>query len=410
MTTLSNATFEINGVIDTGDTILNNLNELCSAGGCWLSYDIAQGKWAVVINKTGTSVASFNDTNIIGGINISSTGLTELYNSVEIQFPHKDLNNEKDYISLSIASGSRYPNEQDNILQIQTELLNNPIQAELLASRQLKQSRIDKVIDFRTDFSKLGLKAGDLIDVTNTPYNFTNKVFRIISIQEDDADDGVLSLNIKALEYDADVYSTAGLTYNVRTLQTGITTLNSNSAVKSSNNQSAIIQGQPQIFSFVTGYIKLNDTSSQQTDLAWWGATGVDFDDATLYATGYGITLPYTGRYKITYYLNCAAFFNFTGNNANIPTTVRKRFKIHLRNSAGKIDTNSSIDQTTVIKGEDLLADMNLVGTFYGTKGTAISFNFNGKINFGPTNAAAAGYSGASAGVYLAGDLFYLGN
>jgi hypothetical protein len=406
MSTLSNATFEINGVIDTGDTILNNLNELCSAAGCWLSYDIAQGKWAVVINKTGTSVASFNDTNIIGGINISSTGLTELYNSVEIQFPHKDLNNEKDYISLSIADGDRYPNEQENILQIQTELLNDPIQAELLASRQLKQSRIDKVIDFRTDFSKLGLKAGDLIDVTNTPYNFSSKVFRIISIQEDDADDGVLSLSIKALEYNADVYSTAGLTYNVRTLQTGITTLSNNPAVKSSANQSAIIQGQPQIFSFVTGYIKLNDTSSQQTDFGWVQ----DFDDATLYASGYGITLPYTGRYKVTYYLNCAAFWNYTGTTANLPTTVRKRFKMNIRNSAGRIDTNSLIDSTTVLKGEDALADMNLVGVFYGTKGTAISFNFNGKVNFGPTSASAAGYSGASAGVYLSGELFYLGN
>jgi hypothetical protein len=242
MPTYSNV-FAVNGLIDTNNTIVQNLQELCAASGCWLSYDISQGKWAVAINSAGSSVASFNDTNIIGGINISSTGLTELYNSVEIEFSHKDIKDQKDYVIYSIADEDRYPNEQDNILEIQTDLVNNPVQAQLLAARQLKQSRVDKVIEFRTDFSKLGLKAGDLIDVTNTPYGFTSKVFRIVSIQEDDADDGVLSLSIQALEYDADVYDTTGLIYNERKIDNGIITQQNNTAITASNANALAGQG-----------------------------------------------------------------------------------------------------------------------------------------------------------------------
>lgn len=228
MTTYFNNIFSINGVIDTGKPVLQNMSEIASAAGCWMTYDITAGKWSVIINQPGSSVASFNDSNIIGGINVSSTGLTEVYNAVEIEFPHKDLVDRKDYIKLSIPSGDRYPNEPDNVLTINTELINDPIQAELIAARELKQSRIDKVIQFRTDFSKVGLRAGDLISVTNTAYGFSSKVFRIISLQDEDTDDGNIVISITALEYDATVYSTAGLIRTLRERNNGIRNKNNN--------------------------------------------------------------------------------------------------------------------------------------------------------------------------------------
>jgi len=231
MSTIFNNLFSINGVVDTGNSVLQNMNEIANAAGCWMTYDITDGRWSIVINQAGSAVASFNDSNIIGGINISSTGLTEVYNAVEIEFPHKDLVDQKDYIKLSIPSEQRYPNEPDNVLSIRTELINDPIQAELIAARELKQSRIDKVIQFRTDFSKIGLKAGELISVTNSVYGFTNKVFRIITLQDEDADDGQIIISITALEYDADVYSSSGLTRSVRLRNSSIVNKNNNPAL-----------------------------------------------------------------------------------------------------------------------------------------------------------------------------------
>ena len=237
MSTILTNVFCINGVIDTNKPVLENMETMATAAGSWLTYDNQTGLWSVVINRVGTSVASFNDNNIIGGINISSTGLTELYNSVEIEFFNADILDQKDYVKFEIAAGQRYPNEIDNELQIKSEIINNNIQAEAIASRELNQSRIDKIIQFQTDYSKLGLKAGDLIDITSTMLNYSSKIFRVISVSEEDSDDGILVLNITALEYDANVYSTAGLTRTSRSIGNQITARRNNTAIQTSEDQ-----------------------------------------------------------------------------------------------------------------------------------------------------------------------------
>ena len=236
----STSNFKINGVINTNDSVLSNLEKITSSVCSWLTYDINQGKWAVVINKDEGSVGivTFNDTNIIGGINISSTGLTDLYNSVEIEFPHADIKDRKDYIRFEIAAGERFPNEPDNVLKITTDLVNDPMQAAAIAMRELKQSRVDKVIEFRTDYSFIGLKAGDVVGVTNDALNFGGKMFRIIKVSEEDADDGTLNLSITALEYDANVYNTDGLIRTDRSVSNGIVTKNNNATIKDKDDQS----------------------------------------------------------------------------------------------------------------------------------------------------------------------------
>jgi hypothetical protein len=256
--TTSLSSFKINGVIDTNDTVLANLQKIASAACSWLTYDIQQGKWCVVINTTDTSVASFNDSNIIGGINITSTGLTELYNSVEIEFPHVDIKDRKDYIRYDIPAGNRFANEPDNALTISTDIVNDPMQAAAIAIRELKQSRVDKAIEFRTDYSKIGLKAGDLIDITNSVYSYTSKVFRIIKVSEEDSDDGNFYLSISALEYDAAVYDTSGLIRTDRTVDNGIINQNNNAQVQDSNEQNwASVFGRMLLANAVTGLLNM---------------------------------------------------------------------------------------------------------------------------------------------------------
>ena len=175
--------------------------------------------------RSGTSVASFNDTNIVGAITISGSGIDQLYNSVRVEFPHIDLRDEKDYILDTIPSVDWFPNEIPNTLNIQFDCINVPMQAEYVGLVQLKQGRLDQIIRFTSDFSRLGLKAGDLIDVTNSTYGFTNKMFRILSINESDTDSGAISLDITAQEYDENVYSTDDLYRYTRTNSTGIATI-----------------------------------------------------------------------------------------------------------------------------------------------------------------------------------------
>jgi hypothetical protein len=231
--------YEINGIIDTSNNVFDNIELLAISSGCFVTWDASEGKWSVVINQAGSSIFSFDDSNILGPITVGTSGINDLYNSVEIQYPHKDLRDVVDYLTVSVDASDRFPNELDNALQINLSTVNEPVQAQYIATQELKQNRIDKVIEFKTDFQGNGLKAGDIIDVTNTPLNFTSKAFRIIQINEQDTDEGAIVLSITAAEYSADVYNITGLTYDLRTKNTGIPSKIVNEEIEALDDQDA---------------------------------------------------------------------------------------------------------------------------------------------------------------------------
>jgi hypothetical protein len=237
MTTRSEQIFYINGVISTNKTVLQNLQTLSEACASFLTFDINTGRWCVVINQTGSYQATFNDSNTIGGITVSGTGLNEFYNQVRVDFPHKDLLDQTDTIIEQISTGDLYAHEYENVLNLRYDIINDPVQAELLGAMQLKQSRIDQIVRFETDFSMIGLKAGDIIRINSSIYGFSNKLFRIITIEETDADDGAINLSITALEYSSSIYDTTGLERLMRTPRHGIVQKNANTAIATSNDQ-----------------------------------------------------------------------------------------------------------------------------------------------------------------------------
>jgi hypothetical protein len=239
MTTTFNNVFSINGVIDTKNKVLDNLNKIADAAGVWVTFDVNTGLWSIIFNDTDSSVLSFDNSNILGSINVSGTGLTEAYNSATVAFPHKDLRDQTDYIDITIPTEDRFNNELDNTLNIQFDLVNNPVQAQFLGTVELKQSRVDKLIEFRSDYTALGVKAGDVIDVTNDQYGFTNKLFRVTKTEEIDNDDGAIELSIIAIEYDANVYNSSGLIYAERNKKTNILPKITNDAAKQSDDLSS---------------------------------------------------------------------------------------------------------------------------------------------------------------------------
>ena len=222
MTTKFNKIFNINGVIDPNQSVMSNLNTLCTASGCWLTFDFHTGQWAVIINKPAAVQHYFGDSNIIGAINVLGTGLNEFYNRVSVAFNHRDLDDKVDYIDMVIPADEKFPNETENTLHMEFDCINDPVQAMYLGAVELKQSRLDKVIEFRTDYSAIGIKAGDIIAVTAEMYGFNEKQFRIVKIAEEDADNGAILLSITGIEYSADIYSTSGLIREERDLYNGI--------------------------------------------------------------------------------------------------------------------------------------------------------------------------------------------
>lgn len=222
--------YRINGVVDTSKPVMENINDICQAGIGFLSYDIGRGAWTVTNNEPRSVSASFDDSNIIGELGVTGSGVNELFNSITIQFPHRDIKDRTDFIDLEIPTEDRFQNELDNRLNINNPLISDPLQAQYIAGVELLQNRFDKIVEFRTDYTSLGLKAGDIIEVTNDIYGFVSKKFQIIRVDEDDSE--ALVLNITALEYDDAIYDTSSLTRNNRSTQTGISPIELNDPIK----------------------------------------------------------------------------------------------------------------------------------------------------------------------------------
>ena len=391
MGTLSNI-YEINGVIDTSRSVLDNMNTICNAAGCWLSFDITTGLWSVIINKPGTAIKNFNDSNIIGNINVSGTGISEAYNSVLVEFPHKDLRDSIDYVQMTIPEADRYPNELDNVLNISLQCINNPVQAQFVGVVELKQSRVDKVIEFRTDYRALGLKAGDLISVTNNMYGYTDKVFRITKITESDNDDGNIELAITGLEYDENIYTDDGLVFEEKTKKTGIVPKSQNQVLTAEESKALTTKNNvvQMVYSFfVSSVVLTGDNVFHTVDL------------------GYNLDLPYDGFYKVNYQVNWAS--NVTSTP---PLGISKQSGIVLTKDGSPVTLGD-----WAFTGDDyapLYEDHTLDGFFTATAGENLHFFLEYRTNFPDTYTTPVGYPtytppvGAVAAVWISAELLYL--
>lgn len=203
--------YQINGLVDTGETILSNLERLTAASGCYLNYDIAAGKWGVIINRDSAPVLHFDDSNIISGISVTGTALDTIYNGIEIEFPHRQIRDQSDFARIDLPSEFRNANEPDNTIRVKYDLLNEPLQARILGYNELYQNRMDQVATFTTDYSKINTEAGDVITITNSVYAWNQKQFRVVRVKEVETDEGGIAVEITAQEYDSTMYTAGGM-------------------------------------------------------------------------------------------------------------------------------------------------------------------------------------------------------
>lgn len=197
---------DMNGVIDTGRSVMQNIENMANSSYAWSTYDITTGKWSVIINRPGTSTKSFDADNIISAVDLSITPLDRLYNAVEIQFPDRTLDDANRMVRAEMLPADLKQNEPENVLRLTYPLINDQIRALTLGLTELKQSRLDKIISFVTNFTANGLRAGDIIDITIDTYNFTNKLFRVLEVAEVDTDAGDFNLRITGIEYSDSIY------------------------------------------------------------------------------------------------------------------------------------------------------------------------------------------------------------
>lgn len=376
--------YQINGLIDTARPVLENIEKICSAGASWLSYDIHEGLWGVVINSSGTSIASFNDSNILGNISLSGTGITDLYNSVKVEFPHRDLRDSSDFISIEIPDVDRNANEEDNVLNITYDIINEPVQAQLLGFIELKQSRVNLVIKFETDFGKINLKAGDLIDITNSRFQFVNKMFRITSITEIQDDDGALKMEITALEYDANVYSTADLYRYTRSDENGIITIGDIGVPGVPQITKFELDARPRIVvesTAPTGIVEgleywlTNDVNSTEENRSYRLIATKRPAGGGNFASGYNVVLDYDSIPSSNFLIKTRGFNSVTVGPYSDPSGLVEFTAVQVTDAIGP-DTVQVDSSGNIIQSLGMLALLNAVnGLFSGNTATNSLFD-----------------------------------
>jgi hypothetical protein len=222
--------YEINGIVDTARDCLNNLVLIADSADSWLQWNESKGQWGAVMNRgiadvgitTGT-IFKITADNIIGGIQVNPLDLNSTYNAVDAQFPNTNMRDQMDQRYYALPSGSRFANEPNNTMSIQMPLVNNSLQATYLAYKKLFSSRTDLIINFTMDYSGIQVDAGDIVCVNHDWYGWTSsvvngetfpgKLFRVTQIREAKDSSGFLSVQISAIAYNDEVFTTTNPHY-----------------------------------------------------------------------------------------------------------------------------------------------------------------------------------------------------
>ena len=208
--------FTFNGAIDTTKNVLTNLQDMTNCCDCLLTFNQIYGLWSVITQTPTYTVAmDINDSNMISAIAISTMDISNTYNIAQCQFPDISLNSSfnTSTINLSLVDPALlYPNEPANSQTIQLPLVNNDVQAQLLATRFLKAARLDLQVQVTVNYIGLELEAGDVVTITNANYGWTAKLMRVMKVEQNFLSDGTISVNLLLQAYDPTVFNDASIT------------------------------------------------------------------------------------------------------------------------------------------------------------------------------------------------------
>ena len=218
--------FKFNGPIDTTNTVLQNLQDMTNCCDCLLKYNEIFGIWSIIVQTpTYNIVMDINDSNMVSSLSITSMDISNTYNIAECQFPDLTLNSafNTSVVDLHVVDPSLlYPNEPVNKQTIKLPLVNNNVQAQMLANRFLKAARLDLQVACSVNYIGLELEAGDIVTVTNAIYGWTAKPFRIIKTVQKIAADGAITVDLTLQNYNATVFNDASITQFTPSPNTGL--------------------------------------------------------------------------------------------------------------------------------------------------------------------------------------------
>lgn len=182
-TTITTKQMTFNAVINTGKSVLDNCKTFLSGMRAIMPLD--NGRIRLKAETEGSSIFSFNQDNIIGGLSSSAGGKKSRFNRVIVRFANTLLSYELDEVIFP-APGSQLATDwlaEDNgeLLErsFSFDSITNKAEAMQMAQLVAYRSRQDLKVTLVGNSTALMLEPGDIVDITDTHRGWIKKSFRI---------------------------------------------------------------------------------------------------------------------------------------------------------------------------------------------------------------------------------------
>jgi predicted phage tail protein len=198
--------FECNAVVQTDATLFSNIEMMLNGCRGFLPYN--QGVYSLRIDKAASSVFSFTQNNIVGGIGIKGESKQDKYNRVIIKFPNYELDYEPDdaiWPDADSTEETTYLAEDGGTLLVgnfDNDTITNYYSARDLARIILLRSRNAIRVQFKTTSEALQLSVGDVVTVTHDTPAWSAKPFQVEELTMNY--DGGCSVSM--VEYQSGIY------------------------------------------------------------------------------------------------------------------------------------------------------------------------------------------------------------
>lgn len=196
-----------NGAIDYSQTYKSNIELILQTFGGVLY--IHAGKMYITVDVQGTSVATFNESNIYGDFKVTTSGMSDYANTVDATW--KNVNNSYSDDVLRIPSDIT----EDEVILSDGQIItiardytwsyDKTAVAAMCNIDLLKLKYSQTQISFST-MDGWDLKVWDIINVSFTEVGYTNKLFRVISKDIPTTQDSIGLVQLTAVEYHNEIY------------------------------------------------------------------------------------------------------------------------------------------------------------------------------------------------------------
>lgn len=199
--------FECNAVLQTDETLFNNLEKMLMGCRGFLPY--SQGQYGLIIDKSRSSVFAFDEETIVGGIAITGETKESKFNRVLVKFANPEVDYQPDQAVWPVGGSTQEAAllAEDNgtllVEEIDLDTTTNYYAARDLARVILRRSRNAIRASFNATSESLQLTVADVVTVTHSTPGWTAKPFQVESIVMNY--DGTCSVSL--LEYDSSLYT-----------------------------------------------------------------------------------------------------------------------------------------------------------------------------------------------------------